>query len=405
MVIKAGFCGLRRVSRIGLVVLLVAMVILLTRPAQAETVVSTELTMMAATERTGSLGFGVYNLSEGKFSLNSAGSAEVKAQLTADIKITDTVIFDITKAWVKARLAALRLTVGKTRLSWGEGFMFNAGDVIFNGKNADLSAEDLRDNNTWLTALYLPLGDFSFIEAVFLPPDLPIKEYLSSLQNPSAPKPTLASFDTSSAGGRLYTKLGGLKLEAGYLWDGADALNKPYISLQGNLGADIHLSSSIGIPANDPWTTDTPKNWEISTGLLYQLSLSSGEDSGATETPTSGSLDFRLEASVKPYGEWSAQSLALPPFSFTSDGSVESPYALSVFPQISWKSDTLFVFARGIWSPVDMSGIASLGLQWGPLQGFKILTGFSLQLGETVDVYGFDRARGWQLTLGTRVNF
>ena len=143
-------------------------------PVRAETVVSTELTLLANAERTESGGAGFYNVSNGKFSLSSRGLSEVKGQLTVDVKVTDTVLIDVQKAWLKAQLAAFRLTMGKTRLSWGEGYMYNAGDVIFGGKGADLSAEELRDNNAWLASLYLPVGDFSFVEAVALPPDLPV---------------------------------------------------------------------------------------------------------------------------------------------------------------------------------------------------------------------------------------
>jgi len=399
---------------LGGIALLASAFVLPPMTLSAETVVSTELTLMANAERTESGDTGFYNLSNGKFSLSSKGLNEVKGQLTVDVEVTDTVLIDIQKAWLKAQLAAFRLTMGKTRLSWGEGYMYNAGDVIFGGKGADLSAEELRDNNAWLASLYLPIGDFSFIEAVALPPDLPIlawQQYAqakaSADENPvlqaefkKKSAPEIAGPKQTSAGGRAYTKLGGLKFETGYLWDGTDELHKPYVSLQGHLLADLHASSSIELGSDKPFSPDTKKSWRISGGALYQLPLSS-----YGENPSSGTLDFRFEAMVSPYGEWNAETLYAAPFNPLSGDGNASPYALSLFPQISWKSDTLFAYVRSVISPIDASAISSIGLHWAPLQGFKILSGFSLQSGNDGDVYVFDGAQGWKLSLGTRVDF
>lgn len=403
----------KTVRMIGVVALLASAFAFSPMPSHAETVVSTELTLLAVAERTESGKAGFYNISNGKFSLSSKGSTEVKGQLTINVKVTDTVLIDIQKAWVKAQLANFRLTMGKTRLSWGEGYMYNAGDIIFGGKGADLSAEELRDNNAWLASLYLPIGDFSFIEAVALPPDLPILAYQQYYQEMAAASenpvlqaqlkqtaPEIAGPEKTSAGGRAYAKLGGLKFETGYLWDGTEELHKPYVSLQGHFLADLHMSSSISLPAEKPLGEDTKKSWHISGGVLYQLPLSS-----SSENPSSGTLDMRLEAMVSPYGTWKAETVPAVQFNPLSSDGKESPYALSVFPQVSWKSNTLFAYVRSVISPIDASAISSVGLHWGPLQGFKILSSFSVQSGKEGDVYEFDGARGWQLTLGTRANF
>ena len=382
--------------------------------AQAETVVSTELTLLANAERKESGDTGFYNLSNGKFSLSSKGLNEVKGQLTVDVKVTDTVLIDIQKAWLKAQLANVRLTMGKTRLSWGEGYMYNAGDVIFGGKGADLSAEELRDNNAWLASVYLPVGDYSFIEALALPPDLPILAFqqyaqakASAGENPllqaefkKKSAPEITGPEKTSAGGRVYTKLGGLKIETGYLWDGMEKLHKPYVSLQGHLLADLHASSSIDLDSGTPFSADTKKSWRISSGALYQLPLSS-----SGESSSSGTLDFRFEAMVSPYGEWYTETLPIAQFNPLSGEGKTSPYALSLFPQISWKSDTVFAYVRSVISPIDASAISSIGLHWAPLQGFKILSGFSVKSGNEGDVYTFNGAQGWKVLLGTRINF
>ena len=83
----------------------------------------------------------------------------------------------------------------------------------------------------------------------------------------------------------------------------------------------------------------------------------------------------------------------------------ESPYALMLYPEISWRSDTWFIFARALVSPLDQSTIASLGLQWAPLQGFKLIATGSLQLGQSGAVYVGNREGSWQASLGSRFTF
>lgn len=41
------------------------------------------------------------------------------------------VAIEVPRAYVKLRFPWMRVTLGKTRLSWGQGLPFNAGDLIF----------------------------------------------------------------------------------------------------------------------------------------------------------------------------------------------------------------------------------------------------------------------------------
>ena len=377
----------------------------------AETLATTEISAFAAAIRSsGATEASVYALSEVKLTLSSLGASGTKGQATLDFKAGDAVLIDLQKAWMKARLGSLVLTSGKTRLAWGEGALFNAGNVIFGTSAVDLSAEDLRDENAWLVAAAIPFGDFSFIEAVFLPPDPPLAAIIADSLNPMAPDPVFGGWENCSAGGRAYTKLGGVKLEAGYLWAGeptteaiVSAAHKPYASLQGNLWVDWHLSSSANVDPADGAVSD----WTVSTGAYRQWPVpASGEESGDSSL---GTLALRLEALIRPNEAWNESTVAAPvqmsASSLSGGTSLESPYALLLYPELSWRATTLFVFLRSLVSPVDLSARTAFALQWGPLQGFKIIGNVSVQTGEDGDLFAWDRVGAWQAMIGSRLSY
>ena len=100
--------------------------------------------------------------------LDSVGNKNVKGYFQLDSWIADSFGIDVPRAYLKVRFPWFRLTLGKTRVSWGDGFVFNAGDVVFGSTGSisgDLSADSLRNETGWLGAVYLPLGAFSFLEA------------------------------------------------------------------------------------------------------------------------------------------------------------------------------------------------------------------------------------------------
>ena len=162
--------------------------------------------------------------------------------------VADTALIDVSRAFIKARFPAFRLTLGKTRLSWGEGFMFNAGDVIFDSlsTSADLTADEIRTRGTWLASAYIPLGRFSFAEAVLLPPAFDPLTYLIDSRiaaEAGEDPPEIPRGYRSSGGLRIVLRPGGIKTETGYLYSGESESHKPYVSFQGNLIADWHLSA------------------------------------------------------------------------------------------------------------------------------------------------------------------
>ena len=123
------------------------------------------LTALSGVIDTGS-DVGVVSYLYGSVSFKSKGNRNVRANLQIDADISDRVSLDVSRAFVKVRFPLFRVTLGKTRVSWGEGFFFNAGDVIFEGVElqSDISgnssggkSEGLRRETAWLADVYIPL--------------------------------------------------------------------------------------------------------------------------------------------------------------------------------------------------------------------------------------------------------
>jgi len=263
---------------------------------------------------------------------------------------------------------------------WGEGFFFNAGDVIFGpaAPSLDLTAEELRDETSWLTSVYVPLGTYSFLETVILAPELNLSELVD---NADAPVPRLSD---TRAGGRFVTKIHGIKTEGGYLYSGIDAAHKPYLSFQGNLLVDWHLSASISIVGESPDVSDLRKSLHFSWGLFHMQDLSNGS-----------SLFFRLEGLVIPYASWSEKN-----------STEDAEYALMLYPEISWSAtDSLNFVLRNIISPVDRSALITAGIHWNVYEGFKILSFSTVQAGETTDTYSWNKPGGIGVTAGFQFTY
>ena len=110
-----------------------------------------------------------------RLSLDSAKGEALKGSARASVDSSSG--FSLDRAYLKARLSrtskagALRLTLGKAPLSWGKGFIFNAGDPVFGAVPhvTSLSDGEYRTSTAWMAVGYLPFGAFSFAEAAYLP--------------------------------------------------------------------------------------------------------------------------------------------------------------------------------------------------------------------------------------------
>ena len=282
-------------------------------------------------------------------------------------------IITLKKAFIKARFPWFRLTAGKTRLGWGDGFVFNSGDVIFGSISpyVDLTAREIRSETGWLTAVNVPLGRFSFIEGVVLPPE-----------GDAAAGRVLGNITETSGGGRIYAKITGIKAEAGYFYEGEEfPLHRPYLGLQGNLGIDWYLAASAAVPQDKDedrkeYTRDT---FNISCGLFH-----------LQKTGYSGSMSFRLEGLIMPWGEWEESSPEKP-----EDIPV---YGILLYPEITYlPAETVSLSLRSVFSPVDMSARITAGTSWNVFQGFSLVCFGTFNAGGGRDTFPWSKeADLWQ---------
>lgn len=290
-----------------------------------------------------------------KISLPSENSGNVRGEVAfrttynslvpTPITSVDDVIY---KAYLRARFPSFRLTAGKTRLSWGDGILFNAADILYGSSSVsvDLTQAELRSKTDWMVSVNYPLGFFSFAEAVFLP------SMTGEVQD-------------MGVGGRFYTNMGETKVEGGYLTkEESGRVHKLYTSLQGNIGSDWYLASSITIDQSKPSASDIQKSWLISGGLFHMQYLS-GERN----------LSLRLEMLSRPFGTWKFESQS------------EASCALLLYPEVVYSpTSTLSFSLRAILSPLDLSTMLSAGASWSVFEGFALIANIAAPFGESGDL-------------------
>ncbi len=336
-------------------------------PLEADISTSVKLTLLNTLSRAQQGDWGFYGLGTGRVTFKADKYKNIRAQLSMDAQVADTVLFDISRAFVKARFPGFRVTVGKARVSWGEGFIYNAGDVIFGAaaSSVDMTAEELRDEAAWLTSLYVPLGTYSFFETIVLAPELNLSELIA---DPDAETPRIAD---TRAGGRLVARVIGVKTEGGYLYRGGEQTHNPYLSFQGHLFVDWHLSGTVSIPHDPGGSSGIARSVAVSLGLFHMYKF-----------PDDSTLSFRLEGLIKPAAPWSEDN----------SGPGDEGYALMLYPEIVWAvSDSLVFIFRNIVSPVDLSALITTGVNWNIYEGLNILGLAAIQAGEESDTYGWNK--------------
>ncbi|MDA3835285.1 MAG: hypothetical protein PF495_18015 [Spirochaetales bacterium] len=303
-----------------------------------------------------------------ELSYTSVGNANVKSEVTLQFRFPSPAIalddgepssavviplVSVKSASIKARFPSFRLTVGKTRVSWGDGFFFNAGDLIYGSTETDgidLTTNELRTETAWLTAVQIPLGRFSFAEALVLPP-----------------APDGRSNADGAAGVRFYTTLNSVKVEGGYLF----AKNRRlYTALQGNIGPDWYGAAAVDLPGSS--STEDPLNLlqdslSFSFGLFHLQKLNRIQ-----------SVTLRLEGLVRPWSSWSAQT-------------TEHDYGIYLYPEISYTpADAVSISLRSLVSPVDLSAQITSGISWNILQGFTLMGYLTVNAGESSDIFAWE---------------
>ncbi|MBN1836699.1 MAG: hypothetical protein JW820_12665, partial [Spirochaetales bacterium] len=332
-------------------------------------------------------------LLKGSLDLQSVGNENVRGFLQLDAWAGEGFALSLPRAYVKVRLPWLRLTVGKTRVSWGEGFLFNAGDVVFGSMGllaGGLSETALRDETTWLAGVYVPLGPFSYLEGVLVPYEpvaatggplgltgaAGLQTDLALLLDPVAPG--------ELAGGlRGVFRIGGVKVETGYFGSGRAGEHRPYLSLQGHLGVDWYLAGAFVIPTAGASWESWPEWMELSAGAFSLHNLRGGR-----------SLSLRLEAAVRPGMRWQevegAEAVALNDAAARAAGAIPPEYGLYLFPEIAFSpNDTLSLQLRALISPLDGSALSMAGGSWSVYQGLSLFSYLSIMGGDANDLYAW----------------
>lgn len=287
----------------------------------------------------------------GSLTVKSEGIGDVKSQLTLDfLYVRNLGMVSIEKAWIKFRYPLLRVTLGKNRITWGEGQAFNAGDVIFDDyispdsgslEEADLTADELKSLNRTLAQVIFPLGMFSYAEAIYLPYDFFSQAELGSAATGEYPEDK--GFSEHSYGGRLVTKAGGVKLESGYIYNGYRDLHKPYISINGTIILDYQLSASVNIPQDDGGFNSWKESFKVSGGLFYLFELENNR-----------TLTLRIESLIKPFSSWEGDAIRLYP-------------EIVYIPDINWS-----FFLRSLINPLEENSTGTFGINWKTYEGFTI---------------------------------
>lgn len=355
--------------RIATPALLLALCSLFPLSAAADTVVDLNLYHVMQVRDTGNDVSSLYTMAtEASVSFKSPNEGNVRGDVA--LSIVDMYesnnwipVVQIDRAYLRVRFPSFRLTAGKTRVGWGDGMLFNAADVLFGSTDTGVNLQDqeLRTSTKWLTSVNIPLGAFSFVEAVVVPPE--------DLTDADVGKTTL--------GARYYTTVGSMKVESGAAYradhtsgNPTGQVVSPYIALQGNIGADWYVATSANLAYPEDIAEELKDSWMLSAGLFHLVNVG-----------WQGTLSFRLETLVRPFGDWEATT-----------GPVKN-YGLYLYPEISYApSDTWNLSLRSIVSPLDMSGVIMVGGSWNILQGFSFNGYVTANAGEPGDAFPWQSA-------------
>jgi hypothetical protein len=301
-------------------------------------------------------------LSLADIDFNNSGSREIKSSVSLRMQLSTAQplsFLELRRAWVKFRLPDLRITLGKTRISWGEGFYFNAGDLIHGSLSlkGNLGEDEIRDNSDWLIAANYPLSTFSFIEAVALPPVLDASDPAVFSALPYGPFPEPDAED-SRAGARIYLTIADIVQEIAYLYDQGEHVLA--YGGQFNLFFDIYYAARLELNSDQLDLEDL----QATIGIFHSQSIG-----------YSDSLSLRLESLIRPFKPWEETSL-------------EEEVPLFLFTDFSYAFlDRFTLSLRSTINPIDLSGFLfpSLGVEL--YKGFTINLQGTFTLAESGDLF------------------
>ncbi len=373
---------------ISLLVLMCVLLTLLLVPlaARAESITTVELELFDTLQRSADGSWIHFGAGFASLKIDQTGNRNVRSQFELSAAVVPSSagidsVQAVSRAYGKFRFQSYRGVIGKAPFSWGEGLIFNAADEIFGrGTGVNLMQQEFDDPTAWITSLSRYYGPFSFAE-LLVNPGL-------AVVNPGATDPADSTeypgIGETRAGIRLVGKPGGIKLEGGYLFDGrssaggaslqaGDYFHRLYLSLQGNLWIDWHLSSSLELPDPDHIAGSLPD--ALWAGQLYTAGVYSMIPVGYDDT-----LGFRIETRLYPAGTWSQVH------------SSDNPdYGIYGYSELTYDFGGGFsLIGRGLLSPLDLSARLTPGFSWNLFQGFTLLGFATVQTGEALDTYAWE---------------
>ncbi len=404
--------GVRLLRCIRLVLLSVIVLTASVIPAAAETRVQSELDTFATFVWTGEE-LGLLSFARGQLDFRSPRGQPVQghlqlrttlgdAQAPAGMAMVRPALLEVPRASIRFRFPitdeySVRVTSGRDRLTWGIGSLFNAADLLFGADGtaaADFTEiDDVRDETAWLSALYFPIGELSYLEAVALPPlvDMTISPVVEDPAEgddvmSAAPGAADAGFDQTpplaqtSGGLRLHTQLAGITIEPSYLWDGSDEQHNLAVALQGGFGADFYIAGRLALDADLP--SGAARVFEeratLSAGVFRRFDVARDRR-----------LTGRFETLMQPAGKWEDQN------------NPEAEYAILLYPELVFSPGrTLDLIARSVVSPIDESALITGGVSWNVFGGFRAQAFAGVEAGDKDSIFAWDRPGSVRVSTG-----
>lgn len=303
----------------------------------------------------------------GELELEFIGSPESTASAGAAVSLS--------RLYLRPSFGPVLATVGKSRSSWGAGYVLNAGDIIFGSESpwVDLLAREPRSETAWLTNVEVPFGAFSFVEVIALP----------GAAEAGEPAP----LHRGSVGGRVSVEAGPCNLQSGYLYRGdniagIDGLgHRAYLTIEGIAPVSWHLSSSI--------TTDRDR---LSPDQMRDSLLVSAGFSDQRRFGLDRVIALRLELLARPanFGGKPGADSGREPATLLY-GAVD----LTPRPSLTFS-------ARNLAVPGEPSAEGAVGGSWALYESLVLSAYYTVQLGSGDDTFGRDRPGAIGVSLGAR---
>jgi len=287
--------------------------------------------------------------------LSSSGYSNVKGEAVFNFNfdslgLTDSVTLE--RLSLKARFPSFTLSAGKTRLDWGEGIAFNAGNALFDDTSYQITflQDSFISDQRWLTSIKVPLSFFSFIEAAIV-------------------APSTAEASDVTGGVRYYNSESEIKYEAALALRNNDSgkVLTPSLSLSGNVGVDTYISMAFNLPYPEDILEEIKESLVFTAGAFHIITFT---DQSA--------LALRLETLLYPFASFQADDPIL---------------ALFAYPSIQYSLPNSLTFSiQSVVSIIDGSAAVYGGASWNIFDGLNLFAYLGGNVGEADDTFPYSSA-------------